>query len=453
MDTERALCRTAYTEVVWRENERGWNHALPASPTQWAPHPYTFNLQFLESERAELTTGPERNRISQVIEQAVARLEEVSGRKPSVEDYYFVGETLFGCIEARQGQARSLMRPQRPDGSWGFDARDPQRAELGPPGQAEIGIVADRAIPILQHALMTGDREAEAAGLKALEHMKRYVIPRAAQVWEIPLHTPDIMGSARGATAFRLGYLLTGERDYLHRQQYWLATGLPFVYSWGHPQWPYWHYATIPVYGPTHYRAPNWIGLPVQWCGLVYAEEALRSTQTPPIPYFRQVAAGIVSSALYQQPTEGEYRGLLPDSYPFAAAKGNGPFINPETILRPLWLMRGYDFKVESLVLPRGDDRSLRLSALARISTATLSPDNAVRANLSAVRNLPFGVALCGLKNPPLDVSWQGKPVPARDELNRNQNGWRYLPDRAWLLINLLGTGKDDQLLVKLAGK
>ena len=456
-DAERALCRLAYTDVIWREKERGWNHALPASPTQWQPYPYTFNLQFLESERSEMTSSPERSRISTIIEQAAAHRWEIGGQRPSGEDYYFVGETLLGCIEARQAQARSLMRQQRADGSWDFDARDEQRAQLGEKGQAEIGIVADHAIPILQYALLTGDPDAEAAARKALENMKRYVIPRAAQVWEIPVHTPDIMGSARGATACRLGYLLTGETEYLDRAKYWLATGWPFVYSWGHR--PYWLGATIPVFGATFFRAPNWEGLPVQWCGLVYAEEDLRRyllwmpSRFIPAPNERPVGHAIVGSAMWQQPTEGEYRGLLPDSYAFAAKQGNPPFINPETILRPLWLMRGFDFRVNSVVVPRGADRSLRLSALARLSTATLTADRSVSATLSAVRGLPFGVAVCGLTAAPLEVKWHSQSVPKRDKLERAQEGWQYLPDRGWLLANLIGTGKEDRMVLRLAGK
>jgi hypothetical protein len=453
-DAERGLCRVAYTDVIWREKERGWNHALPASATQWAPQPYPFNLQFLESERTEMTSGPERNRISQIIEQAAGHRWKSLGERAGADDYYFVGDTLLGCIEARQAQARALMRQQRPDGSWGFQSRDPQRAELGPEGKAELGIVADHAIPILQYALMTGDREAEAAGLKALEHMKRYVIPRAAQVWEIPLHTPDIMGSARGATAYRLGYLLTGQTEYLERAEYWIKTGWPFVYFWGHPKWSYWAYATIPVFGATHYRAPNWEGLPVQWCGLVYAEESLRCAPLlTRIPYCRQVAEGIVRSAMWQQPTQGEYRGLLPDSYPFASKQGNGPFINPETILRPLWLIRGFDFRVNSVVVPRGNDRSLRLSAVAAVTTAVLGANDAVIAKLSAVRGLPFGVAVCGLTAAPSEISWQGHLVPRRDRLERNQESWCFLADRGWLLANLIGTGKQSDLKMQLGGK
>ncbi|MBM3333513.1 hypothetical protein FJY63_02520 [Candidatus Sumerlaeota bacterium] len=448
-EAERALCRTAYTEVVWRDEKHGWNHALPSDGKQWPAAPYAFNSLFLESELAEMTSGPERNQIRRIADAAAAHRSSQSGKRPSADDYYFAGEWIVGCVEAREAAARSLIRRQRADGSWGFEPRDSARAELGRLGQAEIGIVADRAIPILQYALMTGQSEAEAAAIKALEHMKQYRIPRAAQVWEIPLHTPDIMGAARAATAYRLGFLLTGSRDYLDRSRYWLNTGLPFVYFWGHPRWPYWQYATTPVFGATHYRAPNWVGLPVQWCGLVYAEEALRYAQLRNDRFFESVAKGILDSAMWQQVTEGEYRGLLPDSYPFASSSGNGPFINPETILRSLWLVRGYDFRANSVVLARGDDRSLRLTAQARLTTASVSGDQSVRARLCAVRDLGFGVFVCGLTKAPVEVVWRGRPVPSKDKLRRDQEGWLYLPDRRWLVINLVGTGEEGDLAIR----
>jgi len=43
---------------------------------------------------------------------------------------------------------------------------------------------------------MTGERKALEAGLKALKAMKKFNVPRAAQVWEIPVHTPDILAAS-----------------------------------------------------------------------------------------------------------------------------------------------------------------------------------------------------------------------------------------------------------------
>jgi hypothetical protein len=451
--SERALCRVAYTDVIWHEDAAGWNHAVSGNPNQWPPGPFAFNIEFLEAERATMPAGPDRERVSQIVEKAAALRWEQHGKRPGGEDYFFVGNWIAGCVEARGRHAHALMQRQREDGAWVFEPGDDRRAQLGERGKPEVGIVANNANVVLAYALMTGNREAEAAGLAALEHMKRYVVPRAAQVWEIPVHTPDIMGSARAAEAYRLGYLITGEKEYLEQAEYWNATGLPFVYFWGHPRWPYWYGATIPVLGATFYRAPNWIGLPVQWCGLVYAEEALRFAELTGDPFYKTVATAIVHSGMWQQPTKGRYRGLLPDSYAFAADEGNGPFINPETILRPYWLLRGYDFRVNSIALARGEDRSLRLSARAKIGGAEMADGRTVKARLSQVEGLPFGALLCGVKGAPERVEWNGKPVPERARLSRDEPGWRYLADREWLAVSLVGTGEAGELTVRLAAK
>ncbi len=44
---------------------------------------------------------------------------------------------------------------------------------------------------LLDYARLTGDPRALAAGLRTLDYMKRFCVPRGAQVWEVPLHTPD----------------------------------------------------------------------------------------------------------------------------------------------------------------------------------------------------------------------------------------------------------------------
>lgn len=446
-EAELALSRSAYTDSVWNENNSGWHHALPGN--NWPPHPFPFNIQFLETERARLKRGAKRDRVDRIIQEAIARRLEQTGGRPGGEDYWFAGEDLLKCVAAREGQVSGIIRSQRPDGSWGFNPGDERRKTLGEAGETEVGLVAQPALILLRHALMTGDEQAAVAGLKALEHMKRYVVPRAAQVWEIAVHTPDIVGSAHAATAYRLGYLLTGKREYLERAEYWIDTGLPFVYYWGHPRYPYWKYATIPVLGATFFVAPNWEGLPVQWCGLVYAEEVLRVAELNGSELYKTVGDGIVRSGMWQQHTDGEYKGLLPDSYTFGAKQGNPAFINPETILRPWWLLRGYDFRINSVVVPRGDDRSLRVSALGCIVKAEANGEAAVRVELRVAEGVPCGVLICGLKNEPAAVTWSGQSVPKQQQLARTTIGHRWLPDQKWLILNLIGTGSVEELLFR----
>ena len=52
-------------------------------------------------------------------------------------------------------------------------------------------------------------------------------VPRGAQTWEVPLHTPDILASAHLVSAYTLGYELSGDPALLDRAKYWAWTGVP----------------------------------------------------------------------------------------------------------------------------------------------------------------------------------------------------------------------------------
>ncbi len=85
-------------------------------------------------------------------------------------------------------------------------------------------------------------------------------------MWELSLHTPDVLASAYLVWGYLRGYQLTGDAAHLKEARRWALSGLPFVYQWS--RYPVMMYATTPVFGATNWRAPNWIGRPVQWCRL-----------------------------------------------------------------------------------------------------------------------------------------------------------------------------------------
>ena len=96
-------------------------------------------------------------------------------------------------------------------------------------------------------------------------------------------------------------------------------------------------FATIPVLGATNWVAPNWIGLPVQWCGLVYAEAALRpGAARPGRPVEGRWPRGSRPRASSQTyPLDHPHRGLLPDSFNLAEQSRNPADINPGTLQPP----------------------------------------------------------------------------------------------------------------------
>jgi hypothetical protein len=111
------------------------------------------------------------------------------------------------------------------------------------------------------------------------------------------------------------------------RARAWAITGLPFVYHWNCR--PVMAYATTPVFGATEWRAPNWIGLPVQWCGYDYAYALTKLAPHDRTFDWELMAIGILNAAEQMQYPDGEFAGCLPDSFNLAEQHRNGPAINP----------------------------------------------------------------------------------------------------------------------------
>jgi len=174
---------------------------------------------------------------------------------------------------------------------------------------------------------------------EALELLDKYTllyadtVPRGAQTWEVPLHTPDIVASGRLTKAYVLGYILSGRQEYLQQARYWAWTGVPFVYLVDPTPGPIGRYATIPVFGATNWVG-SWFGRPVQWCGLVYCSALHFLSDYDPQGPWRQIASGITASGLQMcWGLEDESRqGLLPDIMLLAEQVGAGPAINPGTV-------------------------------------------------------------------------------------------------------------------------
>lgn len=201
------------------------------------------------------------------------------------------------------------------------------------------GLTAQVLVQVLEAAAFGGDRGLAAEGLRHLRALERFrgTVPRGAQTWEIPLHTPDILASAHLVRAYCLGFEWTGEAAFLEEARYWAWTGVPFVYLHPPTDGPVGLYATIPVLGATQWVAPNWIGLPVQWCGLVYADALYRLMRHDPEGPWERVADGIVASGIQQTypATDPDYPGLLPDSFSLRAQQRNPANINPATLMVP----------------------------------------------------------------------------------------------------------------------
>ena len=252
-----------------------------------------------------------------------------------------VAPLAFGSVEAALAVARQSARDalgqfddqgrviyrkaaDRPDfgkGHWDPDAN---------------GLTASVLTRALEGAMFSGDASLRAQAITRLRQLGKFhgTVPRGAQTWEIPLHTPDILASAYLVRAYLDGYALTGERSFLDEAIHWAWTGVPFVYLVNPTGQPVGPYATIAVLGATHWKAPNWMGLPVQWCGMVYADALYRLAAHDASGPWQRLADGITTSGIQQSYPRGDAvrGGLLPDSFVLLAQQQNPADINPATV-------------------------------------------------------------------------------------------------------------------------
>ncbi|MGQ9539625.1 MAG: hypothetical protein ACUVTY_00830 [Armatimonadota bacterium] len=255
---------------------------------------------------------------------------------------YPVAALVYGHIPENMETARQvgwqIASRFEPDGTLLY------RPEPGKPNYGRThyapdasGYTASAVLQVLEHGAFSGDRQLIAEGLRLLRAMDkfRHSVPRGAQTWEIPLHTPDIYAAGLLVRCYLTGYLLTGYQDYLEQARYWAWTGVPFVYLVNPTGQPVGPYATIPVYGATNWVAPVWFGLPVQWCGLAYADALYRLAHVDPYggPW-RAIADGITATGIQMtwKQNDVDRQGLLPDVFHLRTQTRDGPPINPGTV-------------------------------------------------------------------------------------------------------------------------
>lgn len=232
-------------------------------------------------------------------------------------------EQRVAAWKARLDAEAKNYRDASSDGAYYYDGKFRE----GHFENTASGVCGLPAWKLLRHAQLTGDQDSLAAGLRTLEYMKKFRTPRGASVWECPLHAPDLLASAHLVRAYILGYELTQNKEYLDLAVRWGVSGIPYVYQWSNR--PTMLYATTGTLCATHFEAPVWIGRPVQWMGVVYADALLDLVPHDKTVDWTKLAEGILRSAQQQQYSEGLSQGLLADSLSLADQQLLPADINP----------------------------------------------------------------------------------------------------------------------------
>ncbi len=227
--------RSGLMNTLWNSSSKGWSNSVGESPS---PYPELAQDLISDSltEPDPATRAALRARADEAVQKCIALSGAIglgSGSGSHTPDYrlpYFVGH-LDELAARMQSDVGGLIAAQQTDGGW-LVKTDPAHPELTTAGTKELGSCAQKAYQVLRYARVSGSGAAQSAGIRALGYMNGFTIPRAAQVWEVPQHAPDILAASWACGAYLEGYLLTGDSSYLDKARYWAEAGLPFVYSW-----------------------------------------------------------------------------------------------------------------------------------------------------------------------------------------------------------------------------
>lgn len=333
---------------------------------------------------------------------------------------------------AAQRKARAILARFEKDGSVTYkpsaDGLDYGKTHFASDAN---GLTATHLQSFLEHAVFSGDTSLISTGLHLLNALGKFrdTVPRGAQTWEVPLHTPDILASAKLLRCYTLGYELTGDSALLEQARYWAWTGVPFVYLTPPVPGSIGLYATIPVFGATAWVG-SWFGVPVQWCGLVYSDALYRFARHDPDFPWKDIADGIALSGAQQSwgADDAERLGLLPDFFLLRPQTSAGPAINPGTLqasaVRAYGGPGAYDFRVFRR-------HGLMVHAAGDIGAVTETDDQVAFtvANWSAA---PCHILINGVTNRPL-LKINGIPAPLSDP-------HVFQPDAGRLVLRVQGT-------------
>jgi len=451
---ELALSRYGFMHTVWDEKTNKSRHCVDWTP---ANAPGVADLLLFD---ARVSGNAEARQRAELIARQTIEQQGSEGLLSPANCHILNGELPFHygylpeTYAAMREQAYGAMGGQGNDGSWLY--YPPKDGEaLGKPGTPTVGTCVRPAWILLRYARYTGDTHALAAGLKGLKYVDAHFrAPRGAEGWECPIHAPDILACAYAVGAYVEAYRATDDKRWLEEARYWARTGLPFLYLWDDAATrpthagPGMRYASIPVFGTTFFTH-SWLGLPVQWCGLVYAYHLQHLALYDKSFDWSRVAAGITISGMYQQfgDEKPELKGCYPDSWRLYTNVRNAPFINPEDIILNRLVMAGYDPDPGTAILPVGGER-IHLTTGARVEKAEVQGDRATVRLSYFPGEASFGFVANVAE--PKSVKLNGAALSATADLQSVKDGYLYDRDQAALFFKI--THAKQPAILEVAG-
>ncbi len=470
-EEELLLSRHGFMHTTWDENTRKSRHCV-----DWAAHnePGFGTLlwyDYLVTKDEQVKERALEIAKNTITESGKAGLAARGSCHILRWEFPFYIGNIDAALTYMQEETQQRISTQEPDGSWRWQPTNPKTASLGKAGEAVIGTCAESALLLLKHARITGNTASREAGLKALEFMKQFSVPRGAQMWECPMYQPDVLAAAHAVGAYIEAHELTRKKEYLKRATYWAETALPFLYHWHLPDRLGMQFASIPVFGTSFHTHP-WFGVPVQWNGLVLAYHLQHLNQHTKDERWAQIAEGITISAMYQQWEDGELKGTYPDGFYGFCTEGKGPHLNPEDIMANIYRLRGLDPGIKTLIAGE-----IHLSSGAKIDALTRTDQGQLNWQLSYAENEASYTLITGYGRTPQGVraryqltapsednatddvkassddsessnvaeKYAETEISAAQTFEEVESGWLYIEDKDAILVKYLHATPDVQ--------
>jgi hypothetical protein len=456
-EEELAICRQGLLKTVWDEATQKWVHCIGYKPYQ---APGLAALLWLDSHLSADPAG--RAASADRVRLASANMLRDAGPGSFFAptnthilrwEFPFLYGYLPEALPALDAEVAGYAAGQRPGGGWAFQPGSPEQSDLGEHGDSVLGTSAYNTFILARYARITGDKPALQAAEKALAFMEHFRVPRGAGTWECPMYEPDLLAAGNAVGAYVEGYRATGDRRWLQDAVYWAESGLPFIYQWSLPGRPMMLGATTSNIGSTFYYH-TWVGMPVQWVGLLYAFHVqhlarclegaygIRDVTSSPSPLrpavgltpgeWRRIAELITVSGMNQQFSSGDRIGTYPDSIT-ALSKPNAPFLNPEDVLVNVLALKGHDPDVHTARLVTGG-REVIVSSGAEVEDLR-EHDGLLTFRLRGFSGAVSHTLVVGVR--PTSVHVDGEELPPSSAPVRTEAGWSYDAARGRLFLNI----------------
>ena len=135
---------------------------------------------------------------------------------------------------------------------------------MGLAGDTALDMSVLPIIELLDLWKSSGDPAFRDGVIKALEFCLPMQRPEGGDLWETPLHSPNLLAAGHAAVAYYLAYQAFGEERYKEKAIYWIRSLLPFTHLW-EPQSTPMLYNTKPCFCSSDWYFANWVRDHVQW--------------------------------------------------------------------------------------------------------------------------------------------------------------------------------------------